>query len=67
MMSEVVATKQRIKSLLLFEGLDFPPAPAGSEWSLKVKAKLQKLNARMPYALSSTSCSTAWSFLKRKQ
>ena len=35
--------KQRIKSLLLFEGIEFPPAPAGSEWSLKVKAKLRKL------------------------
>jgi transposase len=43
MMSEVVAMKQRIKSLLLFEGIEFPPAPAGSESSLMVKAKLRKL------------------------
>ena len=43
MVSEVMAMKQRIKSLLLFEGIEFPPAPAGSEWSLKVKAKLRKL------------------------
>ena len=30
MMSEAVAMKQRIKSLLLFEGIAFPPAPAGA-------------------------------------
>ena len=40
--SEVVAMKQRIKSLLLFEGIEFPPAPAGSQWSFMVKDKLQK-------------------------
>ena len=28
--SEMVAMKQRIKSLLLFEGIEFPPAPAGN-------------------------------------
>jgi transposase len=43
MISEAVAMKQRIKSLLLFEGIAFPPAPAGSQWSLIVKAKLRKL------------------------
>jgi transposase len=43
-MSEVVATKLRIKSLLLFEGIAFPPAPAGrGQWSLNVKARLRKL------------------------
>jgi transposase len=41
--SEMVAMKLRIKSLLLFEGIGFPPAPAGSQWSLLVKAKLRKL------------------------
>jgi transposase len=41
--SEMVGMKQRIKSLLLFEGIEFPPAPAGSEWSFTVKAKLRKL------------------------
>jgi len=41
--SEVVAMKLRIKSLLLFEGVPFPPAPAGSQWSFMVKAKLRKL------------------------
>ena len=40
---EMVAMKLRIKSLLLFEGIEFPPAPAGSQWSLLVKAKLRKL------------------------
>jgi len=43
MVSEMVGMKQRIKSLLLLEGLEFPPAPAGSQWSFLVKAKLRKL------------------------
>jgi transposase len=43
-MSQVVATKQRIKSLLLFAGLTFPPAPAGrGQWSVRVKAQLRQL------------------------
>lgn len=41
--SELVATKQRIKSLLLLEGLPFPPAPAGSQWSARVLAELRRL------------------------
>ncbi len=41
--SDLVATKQRIKSLLLLEGLPFPPAPAGSQWSGRVLAALQAL------------------------
>jgi transposase len=40
---EAAAMKQRIKSLLLFEGIEFPPAPAGSQWSFLVKAKLREL------------------------
>ena len=48
LVSEVVATKLRIKSLLLFEGIDFPPAPAGSQWSFMVKAKLRKLPCSSP-------------------
>ena len=43
LVSEVVAMKQRIKSLLLMEGLEFPPAPAGSQWSSLVKMKRRKL------------------------
>jgi transposase len=43
LVSEVVAMKQRIKSLLLMEGLEFPPAPPGSQWSFVVKDKLRKL------------------------
>jgi transposase len=43
LVSEVMAMKQRIKSLLLMEGLEFPPAPPGSQWSFLVKAKLRKL------------------------
>jgi transposase len=42
--SEMVGTKQRIKSLLLFEEISFPPAPPGrGQWSLAVRAKLRKL------------------------
>jgi len=41
--SEMVGMKLRIKSLLLFEGIAFPPAPPGSQWSFRVKAKLRKL------------------------
>lgn len=44
LVSEMVAIKQRLKSLLLMEGLEFPPAPAGSQWSLLVKGKLRKLS-----------------------
>jgi transposase len=41
---EVVAMKLRIKSLLLLEGIPFPPAPPGrGQWSLTVKAKLRQL------------------------
>ena len=43
LVSEVVAMKQRIKSLLLMEGLEFPPAPPGSQWSFLVKDQLRKL------------------------
>src|ERR671918_3223273 len=42
---EVAAMKQRIKSLLLFEGIEFPPAPVGNgQWSFMVKDKLRKLD-----------------------
>lgn len=41
---DLVATKLRVKALLLFEGLEFPAAPAGSQWSLIVKGKLKKLS-----------------------
>src|SRR2546428_3958087 len=41
--SEMVGMKQRIKSVLLMEGVEFPPAPAGSQWSFMVKDKLRKL------------------------
>jgi len=46
--SQAVATKQRIKSLLLFEGLAFPPAAAGHQWSLQVKAQLRTLPCAPP-------------------
>src|SRR2546430_14130146 len=41
--NEMVGMKQPIKSLLLMEGMEFPPAPAGSQWSFMVKDKLRKL------------------------
>lgn len=43
LVSEVAGMKQRIQSLLLFEGIASPAAPAGSRWSLKVKSQLRKL------------------------
>ena len=43
LVSEMARMKQRIKSLLLMEGLEFPPAPAGSQWSFLVKKKLREL------------------------
>jgi transposase len=43
LVSELAGMKQRIKSLLLFEGIEFPPAPPGSQWSSIVKNKLRKL------------------------
>src|SRR5215510_683161 len=43
LVSELAGMKQRIKSLLLFEGIEFPPAPAGSQWAFLVKDKLRKL------------------------
>jgi transposase len=40
---QAAAHKQRIKALLLLEGIDFPPAAAGRQWTLRVKAQLRKL------------------------
>ena len=45
---DVVAMKLRIKGLLLFEGMEFPPAPPGSQWSFLVKEKLKKLSCSAP-------------------
>ncbi|MBI5410722.1 MAG: IS110 family transposase, partial [Nitrospirae bacterium] len=41
--SEMVGMKLRIKSLLLVEGIAFPSAPAGSQWSFLVRDKLRTL------------------------
>ncbi len=35
--------KLRLKSLLFLEGLAFPSAPAGSQWSFQVRAQLRTL------------------------
>ncbi len=40
---EAAAHKQRIKALLLLEGIRFPPATAGRQCTLRVKAQLRKL------------------------
>jgi transposase len=42
--SELVGMKQRLKSLRLGEGLEFPSAPAGSPWSGRVKPQLRQLS-----------------------
>jgi len=41
---DIVATKLRIKAMLLLEGLEFPLARAGSQWSLIVRGKLKRLS-----------------------
>jgi len=41
--SQMVGMKQRIKSLLMMEGIEFPPAPAGRQWSFMIKEQLRKL------------------------
>ena len=43
MVRQAAAHKQRIKALLLLEGIGFPPATAGRQWTLRVKAQLRKL------------------------
>src|SRR5262247_3990917 len=65
LVSEMVRMKQRIKSLLLMEGLEFPPAPAGSgrSWS---KRNCGNFPVRAPCALSSIGCSTVWSLMRSK-
>jgi transposase len=40
---QAAAHKQRIKALLLLEGIEFPPAAAGRQWTLRVKAQLRML------------------------
>ncbi len=42
---EVRATKCRIKALLLHEGLIFPEAPPGSQWSQKIVRQLRAMEA----------------------
>ena len=43
MVRQAAAHKQRIKSVLLLEGIDFPAAAPGRQWTLRVKAQLRKL------------------------
>ena len=43
MVRQAASHKQRIKALLLLEGIEFPPAAAGRQWTLRVKAQLRKL------------------------
>jgi transposase len=40
---QLTATKLRIKSLLLYEGIAFPEAPASSQWSARVVHELEAL------------------------
>jgi transposase len=40
---QLTATKLRIKSLLLFEGIPFPEAPPSSQWSARVLHELEAL------------------------
>ena len=45
---DAVAMKLRIKAMLTLEGLEFPLAPPGSQWSFIVRAKLKKLSCSGP-------------------
>lgn len=45
---QMKATKCRIKSLLLYEGIPFPEASPSSQWSSKVIHQLQKLKCSEP-------------------
>jgi transposase len=40
---QLTATKLRLKSLLLYEGIPFPEAPASSQWSARVVHELEAL------------------------
>jgi transposase len=40
---QLTATKCRIKALLLYEGMAFPEAPAGGQWSARVLKELRAL------------------------
>jgi len=40
---QLTATKCRIKALLLYEGIGFPEAPAGGQWSARVLRQLEAL------------------------
>ena len=66
LVSELAGMKQRIKSLLLFEGIEFPPAPAGSQWSFLVKDKLRKLACSGTVRFKLISCLTAWSLTRSR-
>ena len=45
---DAVAMKLRIKAMLTLEGLEFPLAPPGSQWSFIVRTKLKKLSCSGP-------------------
>ena len=64
--SAVVASKLRIKSLLLFEGIDFPAAPAGSQWSLKVKGQLRKIEGSKTVRFKLDELLDSLEFLEKK-
>jgi len=64
--SAVVASKLRIKSLLLFEGIDFPAAPAGSQWSLIVKGKLRKIECSKTVRFKLDELLDSLEFLEKK-
>jgi transposase len=64
--SDVVAGKLRIKSLLLFEGIDFPAAPAGSQWSLIVKGKLRKIECSKTVRFKLDELLDSLEFLEKK-
>ena len=66
LVSELAGMKQRIKSLLLFEGMEFPPAPpavSGRFWS---RINCESFFALGRCALSWISCSTVWTLTRSR-
>lgn len=59
---DIVAIKCRIKSLLLFEGVPFPEAPLGSQWSSRVIKELKNLALDEPVRFKLNQLLAALSF-----
>ncbi len=66
MVHQAAAHKQRIKSLLLLEGIEFPPAGAGSQWTLRVKAQLRELSCSHSVRFKLDQLLDSWEFSEKQ-